>query len=97
MSIISYTPPWSLFRPHSKGYENTLGNFRNKLYLKVDCVNWNYFSINAEQSGATIRVPKVTESVITVVIFHTLATWSDAISRIENHIVGQVLDGDESG
>ena len=70
MSIISYTPPWSLFRPHSKGYENTLGNFRNKLYLKVDCVNWNYFSINADQSGATIRVPKVPESVITVVIFH---------------------------
>ena len=70
MSIVSYTPPWSLFRPHSKGCENTLGNFRNQLYLKVDCVNWNYFSINAVQSGATIRVPKVIESIVTVVSIH---------------------------
>ena len=31
MNIVSYTPSGSLFRPNSKGYENTLGNFPKQL------------------------------------------------------------------
>ena len=47
MNIVSYTPSGSLFRPNSKGYENTLGNFPKQLLWKIDCGTCNNFSINA--------------------------------------------------